>query len=80
MSTLIVTASGYCSCYDTFTNDGFLQLNGVIRLEVTIINQIGNNFKINTGETMTISNNSRVQNYGVVNVLGAVDVSSLIEV
>lgn len=61
-----------------FINDGFLQLNGTLRLEGIIINQEGNNFNVNPSCTLLISDNSKVENYGTINVQGTMDMSILI--
>lgn len=61
-----------------FVNDGFIQLNGSIRLEGTLVNKAGITLNINPSCTMTVANNSKIENLGTIKIQGLLEMSSLL--
>ncbi len=63
-----------------FVNNGLVQFNGPVRLEGSIINTLGNNFNINWSSAMYVADHSRLENFGILNVGGLLEVTSLLNV
>ena len=61
-----------------FVNDGFIQVNGVIRLEGTLVNKMGVIFNINPTSTIIIANNGKIENLGIIKIQGLMEMSSLL--
>lgn len=62
----------------SFTNDNFLQFNGTLRLEGTLVNNANKNFNLNWSSTTIIADDSKIENYGTIHIDGSAEMSGLI--